>query len=155
LFLPNPGLGGHGQIDHHHRGSVAGLQPSSAEGMACRTGAAMRLLPKWPDHERGRPAQAQSEAEPRADRGAYEHQHLPVRDLPAHRARCRARREGGLTMNAHNRTYPTALSRRHVMIGAAGLSFAFAAGQGADAAVIASEKVGQTLSPWVSIAADG
>jgi isoquinoline 1-oxidoreductase beta subunit len=47
------------------------------------------------------------------------------------------------------------LSRRQVMIGAAGLSFAFASGGRADAAVIASEKAGQALTPWVSIAPDG
>jgi isoquinoline 1-oxidoreductase beta subunit len=46
------------------------------------------------------------------------------------------------------------LSRRQVMIGAAGLSFAFAIGR-ADAAVLASERTGKALSPWVSIASDG
>src|SRR3954466_13290948 len=45
-------------------------------------------------------------------------------------------------------------SRRQVMIGAAGLSFAFALG-GADAALLETESTGQTLSPWVSIAPDG
>ena len=46
------------------------------------------------------------------------------------------------------------LSRRQVMIGAAGLSFAFALGR-ADAAVLAATRTGQALSPWVSIAPDG
>ena len=46
------------------------------------------------------------------------------------------------------------LSRRQVMIGAAGLSFAFALGR-ADAAVLAADRTGQALSPWVSIAPDG
>jgi isoquinoline 1-oxidoreductase beta subunit len=52
---------------------------------------------------------------------------------------------------------PTAtLSRRQVMIGAAGLSFAFALdGPLARAATLASERVGRTFSPWVSIAQDG
>src|SRR3954471_4251156 len=45
------------------------------------------------------------------------------------------------------------LSRRQVMIGAAGLSFAFALGR-ADAAVLSGERAGQTLSPWISIAPD-
>ena len=45
------------------------------------------------------------------------------------------------------------LSRREVMIGAAGLSFAFAIG--ADAASLATQRTGQALSPWVSIAPDG
>ena len=51
--------------------------------------------------------------------------------------------------------HPTALSRRQVMIGAAGLSFAFALGGRADATVLASERAGRALSPWVSIASDG
>jgi isoquinoline 1-oxidoreductase subunit beta len=46
------------------------------------------------------------------------------------------------------------VSRRQVMIGAAGLSFAFALGR-ADAAVLAADRTGQALSPWVSIAPDG
>ncbi len=46
------------------------------------------------------------------------------------------------------------LSRRQVMIGAAGLSFAFALRR-ADAAVLAADRTGQALNPWVSIAPDG
>src|SRR5690242_7389815 len=53
-------------------------------------------------------------------------------------------------MNAH-----LALSRRQVMIGAAGLSFAFVAGQPVEAALIAADRAGQALTPWVSIAPDG
>src|SRR5438552_15000856 len=41
------------------------------------------------------------------------------------------------------------------MIGAAGLSFAIALGGRADAAVLASERTGTAMSPWVSIAPDG
>src|SRR5437763_2049889 len=52
-----------------------------------------------------------------------------------------------------SRTAP--LSRRQVMIGAAGLSFAIAFHGRADAAVPAAERVGRELSPWVSIAPDG
>src|SRR3954447_1039943 len=47
-----------------------------------------------------------------------------------------------------------ALSRRQVMIGAAGLSFAFALGK-AEAAVLAIETAGTSLSPWISIGIDG
>ena len=49
------------------------------------------------------------------------------------------------------------LSRRDVMIGAAGLSFAFAVGANgrAAAAVLATERAGKAISPWVSIASDG
>ena len=58
-------------------------------------------------------------------------------------------------MNAHIKTYETAVSRRQVMIGAAGLSFAIALGGRVDAAVVAGERSGQALSPWVSVAPDG
>ena len=46
------------------------------------------------------------------------------------------------------------LSRRQVMIGAAGLSFAFAIRRG-NSAVLATERAGQAMSPWISIATDG
>src|SRR5690349_5004702 len=46
------------------------------------------------------------------------------------------------------------ISRRQVMIGAAGLSFAFALPR-ADAAVPSTERIGQAMSPWISIATDG
>ena len=49
----------------------------------------------------------------------------------------------------------TPISRRQVMIGAAGLSFAIGVGGRADAATVALEAVGKTLNPWVSIAPDG
>jgi isoquinoline 1-oxidoreductase subunit beta len=49
------------------------------------------------------------------------------------------------------------VSRREIMIGAAGLSFALAlrANRAAQAAVLAAERVGKAMSPWVSIAPDG
>jgi isoquinoline 1-oxidoreductase beta subunit len=49
------------------------------------------------------------------------------------------------------------LSRRQVMVGAAGLSFAVAVGvdRRAVGAVLASDRSGKALSPWVSIADDG
>jgi isoquinoline 1-oxidoreductase subunit beta len=49
----------------------------------------------------------------------------------------------------------TNISRRQVMFGAAGLSFAIAFGGRADAAAVASEPVGKVMNPWVSIASDG
>jgi isoquinoline 1-oxidoreductase subunit beta len=54
----------------------------------------------------------------------------------------------------------TTLSRRQVMIGAAGLSFALALDNPleaplARAATVATERTGKALSPWVSIAPDG
>src|SRR6185503_13954310 len=45
-------------------------------------------------------------------------------------------------------------SRRQVMVGALGLSFAFITSR-VDAAVTASSVTGKSLSPWVSIAQDG
>jgi isoquinoline 1-oxidoreductase subunit beta len=47
------------------------------------------------------------------------------------------------------------LNRRQVMIGAAGITFAFAAAGRVDAAVLGDEVTGKTLSPWISIATDG
>src|SRR5690242_386288 len=58
-------------------------------------------------------------------------------------------------MNAHINKSEAAVSRRQVMIGAAGLSFAIVLGGGGDAAVITNERTGQAVSPWVSIASDG
>jgi isoquinoline 1-oxidoreductase beta subunit len=58
-------------------------------------------------------------------------------------------------MNKPLKSFETSLSRRQIMIGAAGLSFAFALGGRAEAAVLAGERTGQTLSPWISIAPDG
>src|SRR5438105_8465414 len=58
-------------------------------------------------------------------------------------------------MNQHIKSFQTKVSRRQVMIGAAGLSFAIALGDRANAAVLASERAGKAISPWVSIASDG
>src|SRR5947209_18861987 len=57
-------------------------------------------------------------------------------------------------MNKPIRNSEIALSRREVMIGAAGLSFAFALGE-AEAAASAVEPAGTSLSPWISISSDG
>jgi len=86
-----------GKRAFNDRGIVAGLEPSIAEGMAGGMGAAVWLLPVRPDHERRRPAQAESETDACRNRRAHEHQHLPLRDLSAHRARGRARGAGGVT----------------------------------------------------------
>ena len=58
-------------------------------------------------------------------------------------------------MNKPIKPIDVQLSRRQVMIGAAGLSFAVALGGRADAAILVVERTGQVLSPWVSIATDG
>ena len=58
-------------------------------------------------------------------------------------------------MTMHAETLRKTVSRRQVMIGAAGLSFAIALRGRAEAAAIASERAGRALSPWVSIAPDG
>ena len=71
------------------------------------------------------------EADARRDRRAHEHEHLPLRDLSAHRARDRTRIAGGLSHDpAHpdRRLRALRLSRRQMMIGVAGLSFAVALG---------------------------
>src|SRR6266516_4673041 len=79
-------------------------------------------------------------------------------------ARDRTRGAGGVTMTQHLTIASSSprsarrqlLSRRQVMIGAAGLSFAIAVGvnRRAAAAVLGSERSGKALSPWVSIAPD-
>ncbi len=51
-------------------------------------------------------------------------------------------------LNAH-------ISRRQVMIGAAGLSFAIAVGGRAVGATVASDPAGKAMNPWVSIAPNG
>src|SRR5215813_1413199 len=48
----------------------------------------------------------------------------------------------------------TAFTRRQLMLGAAGLSFAFTV-RPLDAAVLADARTGQVMSPWISIATDG
>jgi isoquinoline 1-oxidoreductase subunit beta len=53
-----------------------------------------------------------------------------------------------------DRTSPAAPSRRDVMIGAAGCTFAFAIGDAANAAVLGPEGPGKAMSPWVTIATD-
>lgn len=58
-------------------------------------------------------------------------------------------------MNQHSKNFESMPSRRQVMIGAAGLTFAIALGGHADAAVLAGERTGQAFSPWISIAPDG
>ena len=58
-------------------------------------------------------------------------------------------------MTKHITKIETKLSRRQVMIGAAGLTFAIAATGRAGAAVLSAERAGQAVNPWVSIATDG
>src|SRR4051812_24241114 len=58
-------------------------------------------------------------------------------------------------MNKHIKSFNAPVSRRQIMIGAAGLSFAIVLGGRADAAMLAAENSGKALSPWVSIANDG
>ena len=58
-------------------------------------------------------------------------------------------------MNTHIKGFAAPVSRRQVMLGAAGLSFAVVLGGRSDAALIAGEATGKAMSPWVSIAPDG
>ena len=58
-------------------------------------------------------------------------------------------------MNRPLKHLETKVSRRQVMVGAAGLSFAIAFAGRAGASVLASARTGKELSPWVSIAPDG
>ena len=58
-------------------------------------------------------------------------------------------------MNDPKALWNPSLTRRHFMIGAAGLSAAFALDSVAAAALLAGERSGKALSPWVSIGTDG
>ena len=58
-------------------------------------------------------------------------------------------------MDTSSKALQHPLSRRQVMIGVAGLSFAIALPGRTQAAIIAAEGTGKAMSPWVSIAPDG
>ena len=58
-------------------------------------------------------------------------------------------------MNKNIRKLNAPVSRRQVMIGAAGLSFAIALPDGLKAAVLSGERTGTAINPWISIATDG
>ncbi len=58
-------------------------------------------------------------------------------------------------MSKHTKAFEVELSRRQVMVGAAGLSFAFVATRAASAAVLGAGPTGRVMNPWISIAADG
>jgi len=58
-------------------------------------------------------------------------------------------------MTKHMQGFGRPVSRRQVMIGAAGLSFAIALEGPVKAATLAAERSGRALSPWVSISTDG
>ena len=81
-------------------------------------------------------------------------QHLPLRNLSAHRPRGRARRAGGLS---HDHTQQVILhlnvaecSRRQIMMGVAGLTFAFALPNTvARAASLAGDRIGKAFNPWL------
>ena len=61
-----------------------------------------------------------------------------------------------LETSARNTRPSRKISRRQMMVGAAGLTFALALpGKAAHAAAQASERVGKAINPWLSIAPDG
>src|SRR5262245_19031837 len=60
-----------------------------------------------------------------------------------------------MTRNIALECLNASVSRRQVMAGAAGLTFAVALAGRSDAAVLAAQSSGKALSPWVSIATDG
>src|SRR3989441_641322 len=115
----------------------------------------MRLLPVGPADERRRAARCDSAPNARADQGPHEHQRVPLRDLPADRARHRARREGGLAMT----------TRREFMVGVSGLPFGILL-EGCAATPEAREPSGaslaqtpaggaRTVNAWASLSPDG
>src|SRR6266404_1352257 len=62
---------------------------------------------------------------------------------------------GRVEMSKHTKAFEVELSRRQVMVGAAGLSCAFVATRAASAAVLGAGPTGRVMNPWISIAADG
>src|SRR3954465_10522934 len=62
-----------------------------------------------------------------------------------------------MTKHIRVRSASVSMSRRQVMVGVAGLSFAVAFGKNGSgvAAALATERAGKALSPWVSITPDG
>ena len=60
-------------------------------------------------------------------------------------------------MNKHIKSFQAPVSRRQVMVGAAGMTFAIGLGalDGALAATPAAAMIGRSINPWVSIAPDG
>ena len=141
--------------------TIEGLSPNSSHPLQkawmALEGAAVRLLPVRPDHEGGRAAGQQSEADPRADRRAHGRQHLPLRHLSPHHRRDRTRVEGGLSHDNAMLKAPE-LSRRGVLAGLGGMTFCLALGT--DGVRLVSEAQANTLAnaqvtPWVRIAPDG
>ncbi len=59
------------------------------------------------------------------------------------------------TTSPNTRASRRKMSRRQVMVGAAGLTFAFALPGGARAAVPSTERIGKEFNRWLSIAPDG
>lgn len=57
-------------------------------------------------------------------------------------------------MHTYGSKFNVTPTRRQVMLGAAGLSLAFAFARSTDAAQVATETGGQAITPWVSIATD-
>ena len=141
--------------------TIEGLSPellaSAAEGLGGAGSAAMRLLPVRPDHEGGRAARQQPEAEPRADRRAHGRQHLPLRHLSPHHRRGRTSVEGGLSHDDDDRQgsrSPAAACSPDL----GGMSFCLALGS--DGARLLSEAQANTMAnaqvnAWVRIAPDG
>src|SRR5690606_28428184 len=105
------------------------------------------------DHAGGGLARHQQTANTRADRGAHGRQHLPLRHLSAHRARHRTRC-GRPLMNMIDKTMRTqsGLTRRQMLAGSAGLTFAFAFAPAMDA--LAQGAAGK-LNAYVTIGTDG
>ena len=58
-------------------------------------------------------------------------------------------------MNRHIKSFGPRVSRRQFMIGAAGLSFAIALDGTNVATVLAKQRTGEAVSPWISIGTDG
>src|SRR5262249_10570434 len=91
------GLGCRRQSHHDHRRSLAGSKGRSAEGLDCRTGATVWLLPVGHADGGGGVAQVHAEPDGRPDRRG-DHQYLPLRDLSSSPAGDSSRRGRRVSM---------------------------------------------------------
>ena len=66
-LVPDCDFFGGVEEDHNHRRALGGQFASAAEGVDCRAGAAVRILPTGPDHVGGGAAGENSQAKRSAD----------------------------------------------------------------------------------------
>src|SRR5215470_13931431 len=116
---------GRRQADHHHRGPGPERQAApGAEGLDRSGRAAMRLLPERHDHGGGGAPEGEAKADRRRHRQG-DHQHLPLRDLPAGARGDPRRRQ---RVREADMNYVPQINRRTFVVSAAALGGGLALG---------------------------